>query len=220
MLNLDKTILKEEFQKSTYPWEVLKDLDHTIENVGKLLSDVEFDLLKDENNNNLWIHKTSKVSKLSTILGPTIIDEGAEIRPGAFIRGKVIIGKNAVVGNSSELKNTILFDEAKAPHFNYVGNSILGHKVNLGAGVKLSNMKNDRSNITVLFQNKKINTKLRKLGAIIGDYSAVGCNTVTNPGVIIGKNVDVYPMLSLRGTYKDNSIIKSSTSEIIVSKKI
>ena len=166
---------------------------------------------------NIWIHKTAKVSELSTIISPCIIDSNAEIRPGAFIRGSAIVGKDCVIGNSSELKNVIIFDNAQIPHFNYVGDSILGYHSHLGAGVILSNLKNDKSDIVIKNGNEKIETNLRKMGAIVGDNTDIGCNSVVFPGSIIGKNTSIYPLTRVRGVIGSNLIVKDDN--IVVEKE-
>ena len=157
-------------------------------------------------NDNIWIHKSAKISDSASINGPAIIDEGSEIRHCAFIRGNVIIGKNCVLGNSCEIKDSILVDEAKAPHFNYVGNSIMGYKSHLGAGVILSNLRSDGKNVII---DKKYDTKQRKVGSFLADNVEIGCNSVLNPGTIILHDSSVYPLTSVRGIIKENSIVKS-----------
>ena len=163
---------------------------------------------------NIWVAKSAKISKTSSLNGPLIIDDKAEIRHCAYIRGKVIIGKNAVVGNSTEIKNAILFDGAQVPHYNYVGDSVLGYKAHMGAGSITSNVKSDRGLVSVMCNGEKINTGLKKFGAIVGDFAEIGCNAVLNPGTIIGKNSNIYPLNSVRGVIKSNSIYKSSSTII------
>ena len=212
LLNINATIVKDLFDKVTYPWEVLPMIGDYILKNGPLLSD-EYTLYKDE----VWIHKNVKISEKADINGPTIIDEGTEIRPGAYIRGNAIIGKNCVIGNSTEIKNSILFDNCKCPHYNYIGDSILGEGAHTGAGVILSNVKSDKSYITVK-DKEMLETGLKKMGAILGDYSDIGCNSVICPGSIIGKYTNVYPLTMVRGVIKDKKIVKSM--ENIVDKKI
>ena len=172
--------------------------------LGKTLSkDYE---LKGEN---VWIHKTAKIAPNVSITGPCIIDEGAEIRPSAFIRGSAIIGKNCVFGNSCEIKNAIIFDDSQVPHFNYVGDSILGYHTHMAAGSITSNLKIDGTNIVIKNGRKKIETNMRKIGAFLGDYAEVGCNSVLNPGTIIGPHSIVYPLTSVRGVIPSNHIVKS-----------
>lgn len=204
-LNLDETIAKELFEKVYYPWEVLPIISKFIESYVKFLPKEKFDVIDD----NIFISKSAKVAKTACLKGPLIIDEGAEIRHCAFIRGNVIVGKNAVVGNSTELKNSILFNSVQVPHYNYIGDSVLGYKAHMGAGSITSNVKSDKSLIEVNFDGKKIKTGLKKFGAIICDYAEIGCNSVLNPGTIIGKNTTIYPLSSVRGVIKANSIYKS-----------
>lgn len=209
IFDLNHTIAKDLFLNCEYGYEVLKDIKtYTIE-LGKSLNKEEF-LKKGEN---IWIHKTAKVSELSKIISPCIIDSNAEIRPGAFIRGSAIVGKDCVIGNSSELKNVIIFDNAQIPHFNYVGDSIIGYHAHLGAGVITSNLKNDKSNI-IIKDKEKIETGLRKMGSLVGDYVEIGCNSVLCPGTIIKKNTSIYPLTMVRGVIPENSIVKDKNTII------
>jgi NDP-sugar pyrophosphorylase family protein len=190
-----------------YPFEVLDKINEFIMKIGKSL-DNNFVCIND----NIWIHKSAKIDDSAYIIGPAIIDEGANIRHSAFIRENVIIGKNCVVGNSCEIKNSILFDEVQVPHFNYVGDSILGYKSHLGAGVILSNVRSDKKNIVI---NKEYETNLRKVGSFLGDYVEVGCNSVLNPGCIIMNNTSIYPLTSVRGIIPENSIVKSMDNIVL-----
>lgn len=212
LYNLENTIAKELLEKVEYPWEVLPQIKEYIIELGKTLNKDEYDQIEE----NIWIAKTAKVAKTAYIKGPTIICDNAEIRHCAFIRGNVIVGKNAVVGNSTELKNVILFDNVQVPHYNYVGDSILGYKSHMGAGSITSNVKSDKK--LVIIKNREtgetIETNLKKVGAMIGDYVEVGCGSVLNPGTIIGKNTNIYPLSSVRGVVKENSIYKKQ-SEIV-----
>lgn len=206
LFELNETIAKELLMKFTYPWEVLPHIEEFILEIGKNLNANEYDQIKE----NIWIHKTAKVADSASIKAPCIICENAEIRHCAFIRGKAIIGKNTVVGNSTELKNAILFNEAKIPHYNYVGDSIIGYKSHLGAGAITSNIKSDKSNVKIKAQNEaSIETNMKKVGAFVGDNSEIGCQSVLNPGTIIGKNTNIYPLSSVRGIIPSNSIYKS-----------
>ena len=201
----DNSIADSFVKNSEYPYELLPNIkEYIIELGSKLSGDYE---LKE---NNVWIHKTAKVSDTSLIIGPCIIDENAEIRHCAYIRGSVIVGKNSVVGNSCEIKNSILFDNVQVPHFNYVGDSILGYHSHLGAGVIISNLKSDKSSVTIKYEDKEIKTNLRKVGAFLGDYVEVGCNSVLNPGTVIGAYTSIYPLTSIRGVIKENMLVKSS----------
>ena len=163
---------------------------------------------------NVWIGNNVDIAPSATITGPCIIDDNTQIRHCAYIRGNVIIGKNCVIGNSTELKSSIIFDNADIPHFNYVGNSILGYKSHLGAGVIISNLKSDKSDIKITINDKTYNTKQRKFGAIVGDYVEVGCNSVLTPGTIIGSNTTIYPLTMIRGEIKSNKIVKDNKNII------
>lgn len=209
-LDTSKTIAKELFEKIFYPWEILPLIKDFIYKLGENLPSDKFEKI----NENVWAAKNATISKSAYICGPAIIDENAEIRHCSFIRGNVIVGKNSVVGNSSELKNCILFDNVQVPHFNYVGDSILGYKSHMGAGAIISNVKSDKSNVAVKYQNQKIETGFRKFGAVLGDNAEIGCNAVLNPGTILGRNTSVYPTSMVRGVIEENSIFKNS-GEII-----
>ena len=203
LFDLTKTIGKDLFLKKEYPWEVLKDIKDYILSLGETLGD-NFIKIKED----IWISKTAKVAETALLCGPLIIDEGAEIRQGAFIRGSVIIGKNAVVGNSTELKNCILFDNVQVPHYNYIGDSVLGYKAHFGAGALTSNVKSDKTLITVKGNSINIPTDLKKFGAMVGDNVEIGCHTVLCPGTIIGKNTNIYPLSMVRGIIGGNLIYK------------
>jgi len=175
--------------------------------LGKTLSADRFDHPQED----VWIAKSARIAPSARISGPCIIDENAEIRQSAFLRGSVLVGKNAVVGNSTELKNALLFDGVQVPHFNYVGDSILGYKAHLGAGAITSNVKSDKSPIVLRDGWEEIPTSRKKLGAILGDGVEIGCNTVLNPGTVIGKNTTVYPLSSVRGILPEHHIYKDGT---------
>ena len=213
LFDLDKSIAKEYLSKYEYPWQVLDDISKIIIEIGNKLDQNEYKKIGDD----IWVHKNAKVASSSSIVGPTIICEGAEIRHCAFVRGSALIDKDCVVGNSCEIKNSILLEHAEIPHFNYVGDSILGYKAHMGAGAVTSNLKSDRKNIVVKDEEERIDINRRKMGAMIGDNSEIGCNSVLNPGTIIGKNCIVYPTSCVRGTVKENSIYKNSG--VIVVKK-
>lgn len=191
-----------------YPYEVLPHIKDIILEIGKNL-DSEYNLIDE----NIWISKTVNIPNNVTIKGPCIIDHNAEIRPGAFIRGNVIIGKNSVLGNSCEMKNAILYDNVQVPHFNYVGDSILGEFAHMGAGSITSNIKSDKTNV-IIKGKEKMETNLRKVGAFLGNNVEIGCNSVLNPGTIIGCNTIVYPLTMVRGVIEGNKIVKN-TNEII-----
>ena len=210
LYNLNETIAKELLEKLVYPWEALPKISEFIILFGKKLDSNIYEL-KDEN---IWIAKSAKVMPSAYIKGPAIIGENAEIRHCAFIRGNVIIGNNAVVGNSTELKNVILFNKVQVPHYNYVGDSILGYKAHMGAGAITSNVKSDKKLVIVKNNTEEIETGLKKFGAMIGDNVEVGCGSVLNPGSVIGKNTNIYPLLSVRGVVPENSIYKNK-NEIV-----
>lgn len=206
LLDLGKTIAKELFDDVIFPWEALPNIKEFIIKLGAVLDQNKFDNPQE----NVWIAKTANIYDTAYISGPCIIDEGAEVRHCAFIRGSVIIGKNAVVGNSTELKNCLLFDKVQVPHYNYVGDSVLGYKAHLGAGAITSNVKSDKTLVTVKQSetNMVLQTELRKFGAVIGDNTEVGCNTVLCPGTIIGRECIIYPQSRVRGVVNARSIYK------------
>lgn len=204
-LDLSKTIASEIFSGLSYPWEALPKIKDFILNLGPKLPKDEFEEIKE----NVWVSKEAVIANSAFIAGPTIICKGTEIRHCAFIRGSVIIGENCVVGNSTELKNAILFNNVQVPHFNYIGDSILGFKAHFGAGSIVSNVKSDKSNVSVLINGNKTDTGLRKFGAIVADYVEIGCNAVLNPGTIIGRNSNVYPTSMVRGVIGENMIFKA-----------
>jgi len=188
----------------TYPWEALPHIKDFIEEVSIVMDESEYK----RHDNNVWIHKTAMIAPSSHIGSSVIIGAGTQVMHCAYIRDNVLIGKNAKVGNSSEVKNSILFDNVQIPHFNYVGDSILGYKSHFGAGVITSNVKSDYSLVKVRYGKERIETGLKKFGAIIGDHVEIGCNAVLNPGTVIGKNSNIYPLSSVRGYIEPNSIYK------------
>lgn len=204
ILSFKKTIAKDLFSNIVYPWEVLTKISDFILELGESLSLNDYEKRRE----NIWVSKTAKISPTADINGPTIICANAEIRHCAFIRGSAIIGENAVVGNSTELKNVILFDNVQVPHYNYVGDSILGYKAHMGAGSITSNVKSDKTLVTINGHNK-IETGLKKFGAIIGDNVEIGCNSVLNPGTVIGRFSNIYPLSMVRGFVPSNSIYKN-----------
>ena len=193
------------FTETTYPWEVLPQIKAFVRALGPTLSPAEYNHPNEE----VWIHKSAVLFPNIYIAGPTIIGEGTEVRPGAFIRGSVLVGRGCVVGNSTELKNCILFDKVQVPHYNYVGDSILGHYSHMGAGSICSNVKSDKSMVKVRAGEKVIETGLKKFGAILGDHVEVGCNSVLNPGTVLEPNASVYPLSRVRGVVKAGHIFKS-----------
>ena len=210
LYNLDETIAKNIFDNCEYPWEVLPKIKDFILELGNTLSADEYDKI----NENVWIAKSAKIAPTAYINGPTIIGKNAEIRHCAFIRGSAIVGEDCVVGNSTELKNVILFNNVQVPHYNYVGDSILGVHSHMGAGSITSNVKSDKKLVVVKDGNNHIETGLKKFGAMIGDNVEIGCGSVLNPGTVIGRNSNIYPLSSVRGVVKENSIYKK-TGEIV-----
>lgn len=206
LFDLEKTIASEFLAKYEYPWFALAEIKGFITELGKTLDKEKFT----EVSENVWIAKSATVYPSAYIAAPAIIDENAEIRHSAFIRGGVIVGKNSVVGNSTEMKNCIIFDNVQIPHYNYVGDSILGYKAHLGAGAVTSNVKSDKSLVTIKTENDKIETGLKKFGAMVGDFTEVGCNSVLCPGTVTGRNCTIYPLSRVRGYIPENSIFKSS----------
>ena len=213
LLDLDKTIAAKLFEGKTYPWEALDGIKSFILELGETLSADEYDHPEE----GVWIAKDAKIFPSAYIGAPCIIDHGAEVRRCAFIRGSAIVGKNAVVGNSTELKNVVLFDNVQVPHYNYVGDSILGYKAHMGAGSITSNVKSDKTLVTVHIPDAPIETGRKKFGAILGDNVEVGCNSVLNPGTVVGRCSNIYPVSCVRGVVPANSIYKAKDN--IVAKK-
>ncbi|MBR5538958.1 MAG: UDP-N-acetylglucosamine pyrophosphorylase [Clostridia bacterium] len=211
LYDLSHSIAGEYLARFTYPWEALKGLKDYIIELGNTLSKEEFD----NPSENVWIAKDAKVAPTACINGPCIIDHGAEVRHCAFIRGSAIIGKNSVFGNSCEIKNSIIFDDAQTPHYNYVGDSVLGWHSHMGAGSITSNVKSDRSDIVIRCGKERIETARYKIGAMLGDYVEVGCNSVLNPGTVIGKCSNIYPLSSVRGVIRENSIYKGADNIVL-----
>ena len=212
LFDLSKTIASPLLENTTYPWEALPKIKAFIEALGQTLPNDVYDRVSD----NVWIAKSAKVFPSAFIDGPTIICEEAEIRHCAFIRGSVIVGRSSIVGNSCEVKNAVIFDGVQIPHYNYVGDSILGYHSHMGAGSVTSNVKSDKTNVSIMCDGEKIQTGLRKFGAILGDGVEIGCNSVLCPGSVIGRNTTVYPLTRVRGFVDENSIHKG---DIIVKKK-
>ena len=204
LYNLEETIAKELFQSVTYPWEVLPKISEFILKLGESL-DPE---IYEKRGEDIWVAKSAKIFDSAYLHGPLIIDENAEVRQCAFIRGSAIVGKNAVVGNSTELKNVILFNKVQVPHYNYVGDSILGFKAHMGAGSITSNVKSDKTLVVVKNGEEQVETGLKKFGAMLGDNVEVGCNSVLNPGTVIGRNSNIYPTSMVRGCIPEGSIYK------------
>lgn len=210
LLNLNETIAKNIFDEAEYPWQALPKIKDYIYELIKNLDTTLYNLIGE----NIWAAKSAKIAPTACIIGPAIIGENTEIRHCAFIRGNAIIGNNCVVGNSTELKNVILFNNVQVPHYNYIGDSILGYKAHMGAGSITSNLKSDKSEVVVQYNGEKIETGLKKFGSIVGDNVEVGCNSVLNPGSIIGRNTNIYPLSCVRNVIEENSIYKKQ-NEII-----
>ena len=206
LFDLSHTIAAPLFEGKRFPWEVLGGIKAYILELGATLDPGIFDHPAED----IWIAKDAKVAPTACLNGPLIVDQGAELRHCCFVRGSAIVGKGAVVGNSTELKNCVLFDGVQVPHFNYVGDSVLGYKAHMGAGSVTSNVKSDKQNI-VIHDGAGIETGLRKIGAMLGDNVEVGCNSVLNPGTIVGRNCIVYPTSCVRGVIPENHIYKEAT---------
>ena len=210
LYDLEETIAGEYLAQFTYPWEALKGIADFIRELGPTLDPDKFE----KRGEDIWVAKSAKVAPTACLNGPLIIDEEAEIRHCAFVRGSAIVGKGSVVGNSTELKNDIIFNSVQVPHYNYIGDSVVGYHVHLGAGVILSNLKNDGTNIDIKYKGKKLPTGMRKMGSVIGDSTEVGCNSVLYPGTIIGKNTNIYPLTRVRGIINSNSIVKDENTVV------
>lgn len=205
LYDLEQTIAKDVFEGLTYPWEVLSKIGDFIKKIGPALDAEKFE----QRGENIWVAKSAKVAPTALLNGPLIIDEEAEVRHCAFIRGSAIVGKGSVVGNSTELKNVVIFNSVQVPHYNYVGDSVLGYKAHMGAGSITSNVKSDKTLVVVKDRKEKIETGLKKFGAMLGDYVEVGCNSVLNPGTVIGRHSNIYPLSMVRGVVPANSIYKN-----------
>ena len=210
LFDLNETIAAKIFDGCVYPWEVLSKIKEFIIELGNTLPEDEYE----KKGENIWIAKSANVFPTAYINGPCIIGKDAEVRHCAFIRGKAIVGEGAVVGNSTELKNVILFNKVQVPHYNYVGDSILGYKSHMGAGSITSNVKSDKKLVIVKNDKEQIETGLKKFGAMLGDEVEVGCGSVLNPGTVVGKHTNIYPLSSIRGVVPEHSIYKNQ-NEIV-----
>ncbi len=213
LYDLSHTMASDYLKSFTYPWEALKGIGELIISLGNSLNPDEYD----NPSENVWIHKTAKVFPSAYIGSPCIIGANTEVRHCAFIRGSALVGENCVVGNSVELKNVIIFDNVQTPHYNYVGDSILGYKSHMGAGSITSNVKSDKTNVVIKSDDETLETGIKKIGAMLGDFVEVGCNSVLNPGTVIGRNSNIYPTSCVRGVVPADSIWK--TGGVVVSKK-
>lgn len=211
LYDLNETIAAPLFEGAVYPWELLPKISDFIKKLGASLPTDQYTQIKE----NVWVSNSATIAPTAYIGGPAIIDDEAEIRHCAFIRGNAIVGKGAVVGNSTELKNVILFNKVQVPHYNYVGDSILGFKAHMGAGSITSNVKSDKTLVTIKDGEEGIETGLKKIGAMLGDHVEVGCNSVLNPGTVIGRNTNVYPTSMVRGCIPAGSIYKKR-GEIVI----
>ncbi|NLC74999.1 MAG: UDP-N-acetylglucosamine pyrophosphorylase [Clostridiales bacterium] len=214
LFDMNESIAARLFSGIEYPWQVLPLIEKFILELGPKLPADKFDKRGD----NIWIAKSAKIFDSAYIAGPCIIDEDAELRQCAFIRGKAIVGKGCVVGNSCELKNVVLFNKCEVPHYNYVGDSVLGFHAHMGAGSITSNIKSDRTNVVIHDGDESLPTGLRKMGAMLGDYVEVGCNSVLNPGSVIGSHSNFYPLSMVRGCVPAEHIYKNKT-EIVMKKQ-
>lgn len=213
LLDLKETIAAELFEGKTYPWEVLPEIKDFILKLGKTLDPEEYEYKEGD----IWIARSAEVAPTACINGPAIIGKNTEVRHCAFIRGNAIVGDGCVVGNSTELKNVVIFNCVQVPHYNYVGDSVLGYKSHMGAGSICSNVKSDKQLVVVKDREEKVETGLKKFGAMLGDHVEVGCGSVLNPGTVIGKNTNIYPLSSVRGCVPSDSIYKNK-NEVIYKK--
>lgn len=213
LYDLDHTLAKDYLSRFTYPWEALAGIKQLIVEIGSHLDPQDYTEVAPQ----VWVHRTAVVAPTAYLGAPCIIGAGTEVRHCAFIRGAALVGENCVVGNSVELKNVILFDCVQTPHYNYVGDSILGYKSHMGAGSITSNVKSDKTLVVVHGQGEDVATGLKKMGAMLGDHVEVGCNSVLNPGTVIGRNSNIYPLSCVRGVVPANAIWK--TGGVVVEKK-
>lgn len=216
LFDFSHTLAAELLQNARYPFEVLPKIGQTILQIGKTLNAADYHHPAPD----VWIAKTATVAPTVSIQGPCIIGPNTEVRQCAFIRGNALVGENCVVGNSTELKNVILFDGVQVPHYNYVGDSILGYRAHMGAGSITSNVKSNRSLVEIKHQNETLKTELKKVGAFLGDFAEIGCNSVLNPGTVIGRNSQVYPLCSVRGVVPENSIFKGPQNVVTKQDKL
>ena len=215
LYDLKETIAAELFSGKTYPWEVLPEIGDFIRKLGPTLPAEIFE----QRGEDIWVARSVRIADTASLKGPLIVDEETEIRPGAFLRGNAVIGKHCVIGNSTEIKNDIIFNFVQVPHYNYVGDSVLGFHSHMGAGSIPSSVKSDKTLVWVKRKDKEVETGLKKFGAMLGDYVEVGCNSVLNPGTVIGPHTNVYPLSMVRGVIPGHSIVKNHGGLEIVPKK-
>ncbi len=205
LFDLNETIAAELFADAVYPWEILGKINSFIIRLGNTLDSSRFE----KRGEHIWVAKSADIAPTACLNGPLIVDEEAQIRHCAFIRGSAVIGRGAVTGNSTELKNVVLFNGVQVPHYNYVGDSVLGYKAHMGAGSITSNVKSDKTLVTVRDGVETIETGLKKFGAMLGDFVEVGCNTVLNPGTVVGRNTNIYPLSMVRGVIAADCVYKN-----------
>ena len=215
MFDLSQTIAAELFEGKTYPWEVLPEISDFILRIGPTLDPAVYE----QRDEHVWVAKSATVAPTAYLHGPVIVDEDAEIRHCAFLRGSAIVGKGSVVGNSTELKNDIIFNNVQVPHYNYVGDSVLGYRSHMGAGSITSNVKSDKTLVVVKDGGDEIETGLKKFGTMLGDFVEIGCNSVLNPGSVVGCHTNVYPLSLVRGVVPAHSIFKNRQGFEIVAKE-
>ena len=213
LLDLSHTLAADYLSTFTYPWEALGKISDFIKQLGYTLPHDEYDNPEEH----IWIAKNAEITPSASLSAPCIVGKGAVIRHCAYLRGAVLVGESAVIGNSCEIKNSILFDSVQVPHFNYVGDSILGYRAHMGAGAVTSNVKGDRSHVTLALPHGRVSLGGRKVGAILGDSVEIGCGTVLNPGTVIGRHTQIYPLVSVRGFIPESHIVKSM-SDIVARK--
>lgn len=215
LFDVSHSLLGEWLAGFSQPWEALPGIGEQLLRLIPCLSRERYEEIAPD----VWVAKTASIARTAELIGPCIIGENTEIRPGAYLRGKILVGEGAVIGNSTELKNVILFDGVQVPHYNYVGDAILGYKAHMGAGSITSNVKADRRLVIVHAEGENQPTRLKKFGALLGDYAEIGCNAVLNPGTIIGRNATVYPLTSVRGYVPEGCICKQNGAVVIKQKR-
>ncbi|GHU61650.1 glucose-1-phosphate thymidylyltransferase [Clostridia bacterium] len=212
LFDLSHTIAKELFITTTYPWEILDKISDFILTISSSLHNQGYQEIKEH----IWVGQNVKIAETAVLTAPLIIGKNSEIRPGAYLRGSIIIGEEAVIGNSTEIKNAILFDGVQVPHYNYVGDSILGHLAHMGAGAITSNVKGNKEQVFIHLPEKSMETGRKKVGAMIGDKAEIGCHAVLNPGTVVGRNTQIYPLCNVRGVIPEEIILKSEKEMVFI----